>query len=347
MIFNQGDRQINSRNWAELVKPEQIIRTSDSANSLYGRFVCEPLERGYGTTIGNALRRVLLSSLQGAAFVSIKISGIQHEFTTIPGVLEDVTDIVLNVKQVRLAMDTEEPQNLTLKVNGAGAVTAASIQENQHVSVLNPDLHLFTVTDDIELDIEFEVRMGKGYVPADQHEGLSEEIGLIALDASFSPIRKVSYTIEQARVGQMTNYDKLILEVSTDGSVSPEDAIAYSAKILKEQLSVFINFDEKISGETQGNSAGSSDLNENLFKSIDELELSVRATNCLKSANISLVGEIVQRHESDMLKTKNFGKKSLDEIRHVLEDMGLDFGMKIDGFDKKYQEWKRKQQNEA
>ena len=189
--------------------------------------------------------------------------------------------------------------------------------------------------------------MGKGYTPADMHEGLSDEIGLIALDASYSPVRKVSYTVEQARVGQMTNYDKLLLEVWTDGSVSPEDAIAYSAKILKDQLTVFINFDERISGEAQGSSAGASDINENLFKSIDELELSVRATNCLKSANISLVGEIVQRQENEMLKTKNFGKKYLDEIRRVLAEMNLDFGMKIDGFEKKYQEWKRKQQHEA
>lgn len=347
MIFKQGDRLINSRNWSELVKPEQVIRASDPDDSLYGKFVCEPLERGYGTTIGNALRRVLLSSLQGAAFVSVKFSGVQHEFTTIPGVLEDVTDIVLNLKQVRLAMDTDEPQRLSLKMDKAGEVTAVAIQTSQHVVVLNPEQHLFTVTDLNPLDIELEARMGKGYVPADTHDGLSDEIGLIALDASYSPVRKVAYTVEQARVGQMTNYDKLILEVWTDGSVKPEDAIAYSAKILKDQLTVFINFDERISGESQGSSAASGDINENLFKSIDELELSVRATNCLKSANISLVGEIVQRQESEMLKTKNFGKKSLDEIRRVLGEMNLDFGMKIDNFEKKYQDWKRKQQHEA
>jgi DNA-directed RNA polymerase subunit alpha len=347
MIFKQGERLINSRNWSELVKPEQVSRSNDSADQQFGRFVCEPLERGYGTTIGNALRRILLSSLQGAALVSVKFSGVQHEFTTIPGVLEDVTDIVLNLKQVRLAMDTEEPQQLSLSVKGAGVVLAGDIVCTQHVQVLNPELHLFTVTDTLDLQIELEARMGKGYVTADMHEGLSDEIGLVNLDASYAPVRKVSYSVEQARVGQMTNYDKLILEVWTDGSVSPEDAIAYSAKILKDQLSVFINFDERISGEAQGSSSGSSDLNENLFKSIDELELSVRATNCLKSANISLVGEIVQRHESEMLKTKNFGKKSLDEIRRVLGEMNLDFGMKLEGFEKKYQEWKRKQQHEA
>ncbi len=347
MIFKQGDRLINSRNWSELVKPEQVTRTSDAADTLYGKFVCEPLERGYGTTIGNALRRILLSSLQGAAFVSVKITGVQHEFTTITGVLEDVTDIVLNLKQVRLAMDTDEAQHLTISFSGKGAVTAANIVCTQHVAVLNPDQHLFTVTEDIDLQVALEARMGKGYVPADMHEGFSDEIGMIALDASYSPVRKVAYSVEQARVGQMTNYDRLLLEVWTDGSVAPEDAIAYSAKILKEQLSVFINFDERISGEAQGHSSGSSDMNESLFKSIDELELSVRATNCLKSANIALVGEIVQRHEAEMLKTKNFGKKSLDEIRRVLGEMNLDFGMKLDNFEKKYQEWKRKQQHEA
>jgi DNA-directed RNA polymerase subunit alpha len=347
MLIKQGDRLINTRNWSELVKPEQITRDSDPADAMYGKFVCEPLERGYGTTIGNALRRVLLSSLQGAAFVSVKVSGVQHEFTTIPGVLEDVTDIVLNLKQVRLAMDTDEPQFLELSVNKKGAVKAGDIKTNQHVMVLNPDLHIATLTEDLELTFEFEVRMGKGYVPADMHEGLSEEIGLIKLDSSFAPVRKVAYTVEQARVGQMTNYDKLIIEVWTDGSVTPEDAIAYSAKIIKDQISVFINFDERISGESSGNSSGSSDLNENLFKGIDELELSVRATNCLKSANITLVGELVQKSENEMLKTKNFGRKSLDEIKRVLSDMNLDFGMKVDGFEKKYQEWKRKQQNEA
>ena len=347
MLIKQGDRLINTRNWSELVKPEQIVRDAETSGTMYGRFVCEPLERGYGNTIGNALRRVLLASLQGAAFVSAKISGVQHEFTTIPGVLEDVTDIILNLKTVRLAMDTEEPQFLELAANKAGVVTAADIQTNQNVLVLNPEQHIATLTEDVELRIELEARMGKGYVPADMHEDISDEIGLIRLDASYAPVRKVAYTVEQARVGQMTNYDKLILEVWTDGSVTPEDAIAYSAKILKDQLTVFINFDERISGESSGSSSGSTDFNESLFKNIDELELSVRATNCLKSANIALVGELVQKTESEMLKTKNFGRKSLDEIRRVLGDMGLDFGMKVEGFDKKYQEWKRKQQNEA
>lgn len=347
MLIKQGERLINTRNWSELVKPEQIVREGGSASALYGKFICEPLERGYGTTIGNAMRRVLLSSLQGAAFVAVKMVGVQHEFTTVHGALEDVTDIVLNLKQVRLSMDTEEPQIITLSRSHKGVVTAGDIKTNQHVTVLNPDQVIATLTEDVPLEMEFEVRMGKGYVPADMHEGLSEEIGVVKLDASYSPVRKVAYTVEQARVGQMTNYDKLIIEVWTDGSVTPEDAIAYSAKIIKDQISVFINFDERISGDAALGSADSGEINDALFKGIDELELSVRATNCLRSANISLVGELVQRSENEMLKTKNFGRKSLDEIKQVLIDMGLDFGIKVDSFDKKYQEWKRKQQNEA
>jgi DNA-directed RNA polymerase subunit alpha len=347
MLTRQGDRLINARNWSELVKPEQIRRDSDGSDRMYGKFVCEPLERGYGTTIGNAMRRVLLSSLQGAAFVAAKVEGVQHEFTTIPGVLEDVTDVMLNLKQVRLFMNTENPQTLALSVSRSGPVTAADIKANQHVEVLNPGQHIATLTKNVSLSMELEARMGKGYVPAEMHEGLSDEIGLIKLDASYSPVRKVAYAVEPARVGQMTNYDKLILEVWTDGSVTPEDAVAYSAKIIKDQISVFINFDECVAGDASSRSAGGSEVDESLFRGIDELELSVRATNCLRGANISLVGELVQRSEHEMLKTKNFGRKSLDEIKRVLMDMGLDFGMKIDGFDKKYQEWKRKKQYEA
>lgn len=347
MLIKQGDRLINARNWSELVKPEKILHEDDVDDNLHAKFICEPLERGYGTTIGNAMRRVLLSSLQGAAFVAVKISGVQHEFTTIHGVLEDVTDVILNLKQVRLRMDTDEPQKLTLFADKKGNVTASNITANQHVEILNPELHIATLTEDIPLEMELEIRMGKGYVPADMHEDLSEEIGLIKLDSSFSPVRKVAYSVEQARVGQMTNYDRLILEVWTDGSLTPEDAVAYSAKIIKDQITVFINFDEHVSGDMNLGSHDNGELNEHLFKSIDDLELSVRATNCLRSANIATVGELVQRTEADMLKTKNFGRKSLDEIKSVLLNMGLDFGMKVDSFDKKLQEWKRKQQNEA
>ena len=347
MLNKQSDRLINSRNWSELVKPEKIDRDEETLTDTYGKFFCEPLERGFGTTIGNAMRRVLLSSLQGAAFVSVKIAGVQHEFSTIPGVLEDVTDIILNIKQVRMSMDTDEPQRLILHTDKKGEIRACDIQENHHVTILNPDLHIATVTEDLPVDFELEVRMGKGYQPAEMHGGLEDVIGLIKLDASFSPVRKVAYRVEQARVGQMTNYDKLILEVWTDGSLTPEDAIAYSAKIIKDQISVFINFDDQVSGKSALGANGGGDIDETLFREITDLELSVRATNCLHSANIKLLGELVQKTENDMLKTKNFGRKSLDEIKSVLLDMGLDFGMKVDSFDKKYQEWKRKQQNEA
>jgi DNA-directed RNA polymerase subunit alpha len=346
-MIQNGGRLINTRNWSELVKPEQVVRDPKSTE-VYGKFVCEPLERGFGTTIGNALRRVLLSSLQGSAVVSLKIEGVQNEFTTINGVLEDVTDIVLNLKQVRFAMTTDEPQVLTISAGKKGDVTAADIKENQRVTVLNKDQHIATLSDDVKFQAEIEVRMGKGYVPAEMHEGLSEEIGLIALDASFSPVRKVAYNVDQARVGQMTNYDKLTLDVWTDGSITPDDAVAYSAKILKDQLTVFINFDEQSSDEDVSKSGKGMEINPNLFKSIDELELSVRATNCLKSANIGTVGELVQRTEQQMLKTKNFGRKSLDEIKRVLEEMGLEFGMQIDNYDELYEEWqKRKEEDEA
>ena len=338
-----GDKKVYVRNWAELVKPDQLERDGETSGT-YGRFVCEPLERGFGTTIGNALRRVLLSSLQGAAPVSVKIQGIQHEFTTIPGVNEDVTDIVLNLKQLRVAMDTHEPQKIQLIANAKGEVNASAIVENQHLTILNPDLHIATLSEDIDLVMDLEFRMGKGYVPAEMHEGLDNEIGVITLDSSFSPIRKVAYSVEQARVGQMTNYDKLIMEVWTDGSVSPDDALAYSAKILKEQLTVFINFDES-SADIEKSKSKPQD---NLFKNIEDLELPVRASNCLKSAGIHIVGELVQKTEADLLKTKNFGRKSLEDIRRVLESMGLDFGIRVDNFDEMYQDWlKRNEEDEA
>ncbi len=345
MNENSADKPINIKNWSVLVMPEQLLRDSKSTDT-YGKFSCEPLERGFGTTIGNALRRVLLSSLQGAAIVSVKIEGIQHEFSTIPGVIEDVTDIILNLKQVRFAVTSEIPQRLELVVNKKGEVFAGDIQENQRVTVLNKDLLIATLSEDIEFRLELEVRVGKGYVPADMHEGLDTVIGLIPLDASFSPVKKVAYRVEQARVGQMTNYDKLFLEVYTDGSVSPEDAIAYSAKILKEQLSVFINFDESSADVEKNQQDNRKEINPILFKSIDDLELPVRAGNCLKAVGISWVGELVQKQESEMLKLKNFGRKSLEDIQSVLDTHGLDFGMKIDNFDALRQEWMKKKDEE-
>ncbi len=346
MILKEEDRIINTRNWQELVKPRRIIKDPKSTET-YGKFICEPLERGFGTTLGNALRRVLLSSLQGAVIVCAKIEGVQHEFTSIPGVKEDVTEIILNLKKVRFFMDTEEPQRLTLYAKTKGEVRASAIEENHHVRVLNPEQHIATLCEDRELRMELEVRMGKGYVPAEQQE-IPNEIGVIVLDANFSPIRKVAYDVEQARVGQMTNYDKLIIEIWTDGSVSPEDSLAYSAKILKDQLDIFINFDEtKASDEVMEQKE--EEINPNLFKTIEELELPVRASNCLKKANIHYVGELVQKTEAELLKAKNFGKKSLDDILKVLHEMNLELGMKIDNFQEQLEKWekKRKEDHEA
>lgn len=343
MTLHNEDRAVNYRNWTELVKPQKLERDSNS-NETYGKFECEPLERGFGITLGNALRRVLLSSLQGAAIVAVRIEGVAHEYASIPGVQEDVTDVVLNLKQVRLSMDTDQPQRLVLQAKESGSVTAAAIQENQHVSVLNPEQHIATLSEDRELHMELEVRMGKSYVPLEQQTEFADQIGVIVLDAAFSPIRKVAYHVEQARVGQMTNYDKLVMEIWTDGSLRPEDSLAYSAKILRDQLSFFVNFDENRSVPLQQNSS-SQEIDERLFKSIDELELPVRASNCLKKANIHLVGELVQKTENDLLKAKNFGRKSLDDILKVIHDMDLDLGMEIDNFEEKYKQWLNRKDN--
>lgn len=335
---------LNTRNWTQLVKPEQLVRDKKSSGS-YGKFVCEPLERGFGTTIGNALRRILLSSLQGAAIVAARIDGVQHEFTTIPGVLEDITDIILNLKQVRVAMTTADPQRVQLIANTKGQVTAAAIHENQRVKIVNPDQHIATLTDAVDLKIDLEVRMGMGYISAEMHEGLDADIGLVALDANFSPIVKTAYSIEQARVGQMTNYDKLVMEVWTDGSIRPDEAIAYAAKILKDQLTVFINFDDSYEDDRDA-SRDPQDIDPVLFKSIEDLELSVRATNCLKTAGIALFGEVVQKTEHEILETRNFGRKSLEEIRRVVNKLGYDFGAIIPNFTEKYQKWLNKEQSD-
>lgn len=347
MFAKADESSVIRRNWTELVKPERLEKSSNS-NHYYGKFVCEPLERGFGTTIGNALRRILLSSLQGAAIVAVKFRGIQHEFTTMPGLIEDITDVILNLKGIKFKVTTDEPQRVFLSVNSKGKVFASALKETTYVKVLNPDHYIATLSEDIDFHIEIEMRVGKGYVSAEMHEGLETEIGVIPLDSSFSPVKKVSYQVEQARVGQMTNYDKLKLEVWTDGSVLPEDAVAYSAKILKDQLTIFINFDETNDGTESSYKGKPKEANPNLFRSIEDLELPVRASNCLKSAGIHLVGELIQRNEGEMLKTKNFGRKSLEDIRRVIEGMGLEFGMKIENFDKLYQEWlKRQEEDEA
>jgi len=332
------------KNWRELIKPKRLeIDTKDHPNT-YGKFVCEPLERGFGITLGNALRRVILSSLQGAAITSVKIDRVLHEFSSIPGVLEDVTDVILNLKEVRLKVHGEGPFQLIVEKHGEGKVVAGDIQGNAHVEVLNPDQHICTLAKDADLRMELSARQGKGYVSADRNADENQPIGTIPIDAVFSPVRKVSYTVGQARVGQITDYDKLTMEISTDGSIAPEDALAYGAKILKDQLTVFINFEEEIE-ETEEEVREEPAFNENLFRSVDELELSVRSANCLKNADIRYIGELIQKTEAEMLKTKNFGRKSLNEIKEILAEMGLSLGMKLEDFPSREEiEEKRKEQ---
>lgn len=323
---------LKTKNWRELIRPKNIVVGEESHTSFYGKFVCEPLERGFGITIGNALRRILLSSLQGAAIVSVKFKNVVHEFSTIPGVLEDVTDIILNLKEVKLKLIDVEETVIHLSREGSGEVTAADIDTNGLVEILNPNKKLATLNKEAKLDMEMVVKMGKGYVTAEKVDSKNQTIGVIPIDAIFSPIEKVNYVVANARVGQITDYDKLTMEIWTDGSVNPEDAIAYSAKILKEQMAPFINFEEEPEPTEEVEEEEEEKLNENLFKPVSELELSVRSANCLKNANITLIGELVQRTESEMLKTKNFGRKSLNEIKAILDDMGLSLGMKLENF---------------
>ena len=323
---------LKSRNWRELIKPKSIIVEEESHTESFGKFVCEPLERGFGITIGNALRRILLSSLQGAAITSVHIDEITHEFSTIPGVLEDVTNIILNLKEVKLRMIDTEEAVLSLSCEGEGEVTAADIKADGHITVLNPGQHIASLNKEGKITMEMTVQMGKGYVPAERDKDEGSSIGYIPVDAVFSPIKKVNYIVTNARVGQITDYDKLTLEIWTDGSVLPEDAVAYAAKIFKEQMTPFINFEEEPEPILEEEEPEEEKFNENLFRPVSELELSVRSANCLKNANITLIGELVQKTEAEMLKTKNFGRKSLNEIKSILTDMGLSLGMKLDNF---------------
>ncbi len=332
-----------SRNWRDLIRPKGISLDPEGANEFYGKFVCEPLERGFGITIGNSLRRVLLSSLQGAAITAVRIEGALHEFTTVPDVVEDVSDIILNLKEVVFKAAQAKTYTVRVDKEGPGPVYAKDIQLVEGLEVLNPD-HLIAILDKKgPLSMELTVNVGRGYVPAERNKTPTMPIGTIPCDALFSPIRKVNYIIQNARVGQVTDYDKLTLEVWTNGSVKPADAVAFAAKILKEQLSIWINFEE--TEETSYQSAGGDEepLNENLFRSVEELELSVRSANCLQNANITLIGELVQKTEQDMLKTKNFGRKSLKEIKEILATMGLSLGMKIDNWPQLLERWKAQQ----
>ncbi|CAN7373056.1 DNA-directed RNA polymerase subunit alpha [Devosia sp. Root413D1] len=316
------------RNWQELIKPTKLDIVSGSDSVRTASVVAEPLERGYGLTLGNALRRVLLSSLQGAAVTAIQIDGILHEFSSLPGVREDITDLVLNVKEIALKMGGEGPKRLTLTKQGPGAVVAGDIKVTGDIEVLNPDLVICHLDDGAEINIEFTVNTGKGYVPADKNRPDDAPIGYIPVDALFSPVRRVSYKVDATRAGESLDKDKLTLTVETNGAISPEDAVAYAARILQDQLSVFVNFEEPTKEKTQ-DTVPELAFNPALLKKVDELELSVRSANCLKNDNIVYIGDLIQKTEAEMLRTPNFGRKSLNEIKEVLAQMGLHLGMDV------------------
>jgi DNA-directed RNA polymerase subunit alpha len=299
--------------------------------STYGKFYAEPFERGFGQTIGNSLRRILLSSLMGASIVAVRMKGILHEFSTIPGVTEDVTDIILNLKEVRLRLNDGEQHTLKVEAKGPATVLAKDITGSANVEILNPEQKIATLSRDAKLDMELIAKLGRGYVPAERNREEGAPVDTVFIDAIFSPVQKVNFTVTNARLGQRTDYDRVVFEVVTDGSVKPDDAVAYAAKILQDQLSIFVNFQDEPQQERRDDRP-SIPLNDNLFRSVDELEFSVRSQNCLQNADIKYIGELVQKSEQEMLKTKNFGHKSLNEIKEILREMGLELGMKIDHF---------------
>ena len=319
---------VNQKNWQELIRPNKLDVQSGRDRRRVATIVAEPLERGFGTTLGNALRRILLSSLQGAAVTSVQIDGVLHEFSSIAGVREDVTDIVLNIKEIALSMQSEGPKRLALRKEGPGVVRAGDIQATGDIHVLNPEHVICTLDEGAEVRMEFTVTTGKGYVSSERNRPEDAPIGLIPVDSIYSPVKRVSYKIENTREGQILDYDKLIMTVETDGSMSPEDAVAYAARILQDQLSVFINFAEPskaVAEETRPEL----EFNAALLKKVDELELSVRSANCLKNDNIVYIGDLIQKTEAEMLRTPNFGRKSLNEIKEVLAQMGLHLGMEV------------------
>jgi len=324
------------KNWHNLVMPERLEVAKSTHSSRHGKFVCQPLERGFAATIGNSLRRILLSSIRGAAITSVKIEGAQHEFTTINGVHEDVADIILNLKQVRLKLNSAETRTAFIKKTGPGAVTAKDIDGGPGVEIMNPDQHICTVTgENAAFLAELEIQWGKGYVPAEWNKKEDQQIGVISLDAAFSPVRRMQYVVSQARVGQHTDYDRLTMEIETDGSVQPENALAYAAKILKEQMAVFINFNEQEASapeKMKGDGDGIGGFPAFLDKNVEDLELSVRSANCLKNADIQYIGQLVQKTDAEMLKTKNFGRKSLNEIKALLSQHNLTLNMNLEGW---------------
>jgi len=310
--------------------PKKLEFEAETLSNTYGKFSAEPFERGFGTTIGNSLRRILLSSLEGAAATSIKIEGVLHEFSSIPGVVEDVTDVILNVKKLKFKIHSDRPKTVRIDVEGPGAVYGSHIDLDGDIEMLTPDLLIATLDKDARFTMEMEVRKGRGYVSSEKNKDPEAPIGVIPVDSIFTPIQRVNFWVESARVGQETDYDKLIMDVLTDGSVRPDDAVAYAAKILKDHLNIFINFEEEGEMIEPESEEMEEKFNENLLRSVNELELSVRSANCLKNADIQSIADLVQRSEGEMLKTKNFGRKSLNEIKEILVEMGLGFGMKID-----------------
>ena len=316
------------KNWTELIKPTKID-VDKKDKQTYGSVSIEPLERGFGLTIGNALRRILLSSLQGAAVTSILIDGVLHEFSSIPGMIEDVTEFILNIKSLALKLNSDQPKKMSLKASGPGEVKASDIEAGSDIEIINPDLILCHLDKSAKINLELTVQNGKGYVAAELQKKEDKQIGLILVDSIFSPVKKVSYNIENSRVGQVTDYDKLTLNVETNGSMEPDDAIAMSARILQEQLQYFINFEEPEIDDKSKEEESEIKFNRNLLRKVDELELSVRSANCLRNDNIVYIGDLVQKSENDMLRTPNFGRKSLNEIREVLMQMGLNLGMDI------------------
>jgi DNA-directed RNA polymerase subunit alpha len=319
-------------NWQQLIRPEKV---QVSSNPSYGKFVCEPLERGFGITIGNCLRRIILSSLYGAAIVSVKFDAVMHEFSVLPGIIEDVSEIILNLKEVRFRVADPEIKTVRIDASGEGEVTAGDIiSDDGKCEVLNPKQHIATLSAKAALKMEMKVKVGKGYSLAEANKDEDAPSGTIPIDAVYSPVKRVNYAVGNARVGQRTDYDKLTMEVWTDGSILPEDAVAYSAKILKEQVTIFINFDEQLEPQPDemADEQQTPRFNENLYRSVEELELSVRSANCLKNADINKIYQLVSKTETEMLKTKNFGRKSLNEIKEVLSEMGLSLGMKLEGF---------------
>jgi DNA-directed RNA polymerase subunit alpha len=322
------------RNWHELIKPEKLEVDRESHSDTYGKFVCQPLERGFATTIGNSLRRILLSSIQGAAITTVKIEGALHEFTSMKDVLEDVSEIILNLKMIRLKLHTSESQKITIDKKGPGVVTAGDINTALSVEVMNKEQVICTLTGPINFHAEMTVDWGKGYQPAEKMDKENLSIGQIPVDAIFTPIKRIKYVTAQARVGQQTDYDKLTLEIETDGSLKPENALAFAAKILKEQMTIFINFDEEEAEPERVDESGVGAEIDNpyLDKPVEDLELSVRSANCLKNADINYIGDLAQKTDQEMLKTKNFGRKSLNEIKALLAEMDLTLGMRFENW---------------